>query len=389
MKTENIVILGGGFGGFRTALNLERSLRRDHRYRVILIDQNTFHLYTASLYEVATGELSPRCVLLPFHRCLVRKKIDFINATATELDPVKKIVKTSSGDRIPYWKLVFALGGDTEDFGIPGVAQYGLGIKSVTDAERIRQSLARCAVTKGKAVKVVVGGGGFAGVEVAGEITGYRGCPIEVTVIEAAPRILSGLPEIISKTVSQRLNLLGVKVTTSSPIKSVEPDRILLSTGREIFYDVLIWTAGVRGSRFLNPDVFPLDKKKALIVDRYLRVKGFEDIFVVGDNAATGVAWTASKAEADGRIAARNIIAQIHKKPLRAYRVFEPPFIIPVGRDWAIAKIGSMIFWGKPASILKDFVLFYYLMKIVPIWQAWKIWWRGEFEALEIKRSVS
>ena len=389
MDVKNIVILGGGFGGFRTALNLERSLRRDRRYRIILIDQNTFHLYTASLYEVATGELSPRCVLLPFHRCLDHKKIDFINATATELDPVKKIIKTSSGDQIPYWKLVFALGGDTEDFGIPGVTQFGLGIKSVTDAERIRQNLARCAVTKGQAVKVVVGGGGFAGVEVAGELTGYRGCPVEVTVIEAAPRILSGLPEIISKTVSQRLNLLGVKITTSSPIKEVGSDRILLATGREISYDVLIWTAGVRGSRFLNPNVFPLDKKKALVVDRYLRVKGFEDIFVVGDNAATGVAWTATKAEADGRIAARNIVAQVRKKPLRAYRVFEPPFIIPVGRNWAIAKVGSMIFWGRPASILKDLVLFNYLIKIVPIWKAWKIWWRGESEALEIKRPVS
>src|SRR3972149_2330366 len=389
MKTENIVILGGGFGGFRTALNLERSLRRDRRYRIILIDQNTFHLYTASLYEVATGELSPRCVLLPFHRCLDHKKIDFINAPATELDPVKKIIKTSSGDQIPYWKLVFALGGDTEDFGIPGVTQFGLGIKSVTDAERVRQNPARCAATKGQAVKVVVGGGGFAGVEVAGELTGYRGCPVEVTVIEAAPRILSGLPEIISKTVSQRLNLLGVKITTSSPIKEVGSDRILLATGREISYDVLIWTAGVRGSRFLNPNVFPLDKKKALVVDRDFRVKGFEDIFVVGDNAATGVAWTATKAEADGRIAARNIVAQVRKKPLRAYRVFEPPFIIPVGRNWAIAKVGSMIFWGRPASILKDLVLFNYLIKIVPIWKAWKIWWRGESEALEIKRPVS
>src|SRR3989304_6771143 len=175
MKKENNVILGGGFGGFRTALNLERSLRRDRRYRIILIDQNTFHLYTASLYEVATGELSPRCVLLPFHRCVAGKKIEFINATVTELDPVKKIVKTNSGDRIPYWKLVFAFGADTEDFGIPGVAHFGLGMKSVTDAEQIRQHLARCAVTRNQAIKVIVGGGGFTGIEVAGGLTGYRG----------------------------------------------------------------------------------------------------------------------------------------------------------------------------------------------------------------------
>uniref|UniRef100_A0A831Z0E5 FAD/NAD(P)-binding domain-containing protein n=1 Tax=candidate division WWE3 bacterium TaxID=2053526 RepID=A0A831Z0E5_UNCKA len=389
METKNIVILGGGFGGFRAALDLEKKLRRDPRYRIILLDQNTFHLYTASLYEVATGELSQRCVLLPFHHCLSGKKIEFINATVTELDPIKKIVKTNSGDRIPYWKLVFAFGADTEDFGIPGVAEYGLGVKSVADAERIRQHLAHCAVTKGRPIKVVVGGGGFTGIEIAGELTGYRGCPIEITVIEAAPRVLAGLPEIVSKTVAKRLNLLGVKVVVSSPIQEVKPDQIILATGREISYDVLIWTAGVRGSRFLDPNTFPLDKKKALVVDNYLRVKSFEDIFVAGDNAATGVAWTAVKAEADGKIAAHNIIAQVRRKKMKAYKKFEPPFIIPVGKGWAIAKIGTLIFWGKAASILKDFVLLYYLVTILPIWKALKVWWGGECEVLEIKRPVS
>lgn len=389
IKPKNIVILGGGFGGFRAAIDLERKLRRHPGYKVILIDQNTFHLYTASLYEVAIGELSSRCVLLPFHRCLSGKKIEFINATVTELDPVKKLIKTGSGDQIPYWKLVFAFGADTEDFGIPGVAQYGLGLKSVTDAEKTRQRLAHCSIIRNQPIKVIVGGGGFTGIEVAGELTNYRGCPIEITVVEAAPRILAGLPELVSKTVAQRLNLLGIKVATSSPIKEVKPDRITLATGREIPYDVLIWTAGVRGSRFLNPDVFPLDKKKALMVDRYLRVKGFKDIFVVGDNAATGVAWTATKAEVDGKTAAHNIVAEIRGKKMNPYRVFEPPFIIPVGRKWAIAKIGKIVFWGRPASILKDLVLLYYLSTILPIWRALKIWWGGECEVLEIKKPVA
>ena len=389
MEVKNIVILGGGFGGFRAALDLEKSLRRNQRYRIILIDQNTFHLYTASLYEVAIGELSSRCVLLPFHRCVSGKKIEFINATVTGIDPVKKIVKTGSGDKFPYWKLVFAFGADTEDFGIPGVAQYGLGLKSVTDAEKIRQHLAHCSVIRNQPIKVIVGGGGFTGIEIAGELTGYRGCPTEVTVVEAAPRILTGLPEIISKTVAKRLNLLGVKVVTSSPIKEARSDRIILASGREISYDVLIWTAGVRGSRFFDPNVFPLDKKKALVIDRHLRVKGFEDIFVVGDNAATGVAWTATKAEADGKIAADNIIAEIRGKGLKPYRVFEPPFIIPVGKKWAIAKVGPTIFWGRVALILKDFVLLYYLVTILPIGRALKVWWGGECEVLEIKKPTA
>lgn len=385
MGAKNIVVAGGGFGGFGTALNLEKKLRRDPSYRIVLIDQNTFHLYTASLYEVAIGELSSQCVLLPFHRSVKGRKIEFVNATITEIDPIKKLIKTASGDLISYWKMIFALGADTEDFGIPGVARYGLGLKSVTDAEKIRQRLAHGAATKNQPIKVIVGGGGFTGIEIAGELTGYRDFPIEVTVVEAAPRILAGLPELVSKTVTHRLNLLGVKIATSSPIKEAKPDRITLANGREMPYDVLIWTAGVRGSRLLDPNIFPLDKRKALIVDRYLRVQGFEDIFVIGDNAATGVAWTATKAEADGKIAAHNITAGIKGKKMESYRAFEPSFIIPVGKNWAIAKIGKIIFWGRAVALLKDLVRLSYLLKIMPFWAALPSWWRGEREVLEIR----
>jgi len=172
MVDKKIVILGGGFGGVRAALELERHLGKDKDYQILLVDQNTFHLYTPSLYEVATGELSSRCVLLPFHRIFRGKRIHFINARINHVDPVRKIVQTSSGEEISYWKLVFALGADTEDFGIPGVVEYAIGLKSITDAERIREGLAHCSVTRDKPIQVVIGGGGFTGVELAGELHG-------------------------------------------------------------------------------------------------------------------------------------------------------------------------------------------------------------------------
>lgn len=387
MPKKNIVILGGGVGGLRAALNLEKLLGRDQNYQIVLIDQNTFHLYTPSLYEVATGKLSSRSVLLPYHHCFRGKKIEFLNATVTNLDPVRKIVQTNAGDKIPYWKMVFALGSDTEDFGIPGVPKFGLGLKSVTDAERIRQSLARCAATKSGTIKVVVGGGGFTGVEIAGELTNYQGCPIEVTIVEAAPRILPGLPEEISKIAAKRLNLLGVKILTSSPIKKVMASTVALFQGRVLPYDILIWTAGVRGSRFLDPKVFPLDKKKALKVDQYLRVPGFEDIFAIGDSASTGIAWTATKAEEEGKIAAYNLAAAARGREMEEFKTFDPPFIIPIGKRWAIAKIGKLILRGRVASILKSLVLLNYLLTILPLWRAFAVWWRGEREVLEVHPS--
>ena len=385
---KNIVILGGGFGGIRAALNLEKRLGNKKDLKIILIDQNTYHLYTASLYEVASGELSSRCILLPYHKILKRKRIEFMNARVSKLDPRKKTIETSSGDKIPYWKMVFALGSDTEDFGVPGVSQYAIGLKSSTDAEKIYQHLMHCSVTKkGVPIKVIVGGGGFSGVETAGELTQHRKCPLQITVVEAAPKILPGMPDKVSKAVTRQLNFLGVKVITSSPIKEVKEDEVILANGHVLPYDLMIWTAGVRGSRFIDTKVFELDKKKALVVNKHLQVKGFNDIFAIGDAASTGVAWTATKAEEDAKVAAHNIIQLAHDgKNLRNYKVFEPPLIVPAGKRWAAAKIGKFILIGKISSILKDFVLLYYLLTILPPITAFRVWWGGECEVLEIKK---
>ncbi|MEX1061830.1 MAG: FAD-dependent oxidoreductase [Patescibacteria group bacterium] len=387
MAVKNIVVLGGGFGGLRTALNLEKKLGRNPDYQITLIDQNTFHLYTASLYEVASGELSARCVLVPYAKIFHGKKIKFLNATATKLDPKKKIIETSSGEKIPYHKLVLALGSDTEDFGIPGVAENAIGLKSSVDAEQIYQHLLRCAVNKGAPIKVVVGGGGFTGVEVAGELTEHRKCPLAITIVEAAPRLLPGMPDKISQEVAKQLNFLGVRILTSSPIKEVKKQEVILVNGKRIPADLTIWTAGVRGSRFLNPEIFPLDKKKALLIDKNLRVKGFKDIFAVGDSASTGVGWTATKAEEDGRVVAHNIaeILQSAKPRLKPYKVFDPPLIVPAGKKWAIAKVGSFIASGPLAVALKKLVLLYYLVTILPLDKALKAWWSGESEVLQMR----
>lgn len=382
MEAKNIVILGGGFGGLRAALDLEHTIGRDPHYQIALIDQNTFQLYTSTLYEVASGEMTHRGILLPFYQLLKGKRIKFLNTRTIGIDPKGKIVVTDSGDKIPYEKLVFALGSDTEDFGIPGVAKYAIALKSVTDAERIRDKIHRCSILEKKPIKVVVGGGGFTGVEVAGELAGYRFCPLEITVIEGTPRLLSGMPQVVSDQVAKHLNFLGVKVQTESPISKVGEKEIILKSGRTIPFNILIWTAGVRGSRFLDPQLFPIDKKKALVVDEYLKVKGQNDIFALGDLASTGTAWTASKAEAEGKLIAVNIAAQLKGKPLKKSRPFEPPFIIPVGKNWAIAKIGRFIFWGILASMLKGLVLLYYLAGITPLSTAISIWWKGESELL-------
>ena len=387
MAVKNIVILGGGFGGLRAALNLEKKLGRNPAYQIIIIDQNTFHLYTASLYEVASGELSPRCVLIPYSKIFQGKKIKFLNATAIKLDPKNKIIETSSGEKIPYWKMVLALGSDTEDFGIKGVGKNAIGLKSSSDAENIYQNLLRCAVTKGAPIKVVVGGGGFTGVEVAGELTQHRKCPLAITVVEAAPRLLPGMPGRISKEVAKKLNFLGVRVLTSSPIKEVSKQEVILVSGKRIPADLTVWTAGVRGSRLLNPEMFMLDKRKSLVVDKNLRVKEFKDIFAVGDLASTGVAWTATKAEEDGKVVAHNIaeIARSEKPNLKNYKVFEPPLIVPAGKKWAIAKVGKIIASGPLAVVLKNFVLLYYLVTILPLSKAIGAWWNGESEVLQLR----
>lgn len=397
---KNIVILGGGFGGVKCALVLEKLVRHKiSGYNIILIDQNSYHLYTPALYEIssalkddAKAVALKKAISIPYEEITKNKNIKFLQNKITAIENKKIIFE--DGNALDYEYAVVALGSETNYFGIRGLEEKSLPLKTLNDAIRIRNRIEKIfSSPKFKKIKIVIGGGGLTGVELASELINYikKLCKkykrdrktVKLTIIEAAPSILSSFPKSVQRLAAKRLNKMRVRIKTNNFITEVSEKNILTKEGEKIKFQILIWTGGVISCQVAKKCELETTEKGAVKIGEYLECQN--NIFAIGDvscaiNPKTGkpVPWTIPQARHQANIAAKNIINDILNKPKTKYRPKNYPFIIPIRGKWAIAYLNWFIiiegFWGW---VLKQLVELRYLLGIVKPSLAFKIWLRG------------
>lgn len=411
---KNIVILGGGFAGLQAALRLGRAVRRlglGGKYSVILVDKRPFHLFTPLLYEVATtSEESANTktlsslVAYPLKTLLERSGAEFRLDEVLHLDIGARIVHMKNG-KLPYEYLVIALGGETSYFNIPGLETHGLPLKTLEDALAIRERLAPRVGPKRGLTRVVIGGAGSTGVELASEIREWscehqhaNTCHIHVTLIEASPTILSTLDPRVCAKAERRLKRLGVQILTEERIARLDIHDVHLESGEKIPYDVFVWSGGVRAVSLSRGLPMKREGKGRIEVHEAmecipespdLRVAG--NIYAVGDIAClydpkTGAPspWMARPAMMGARCAAANIMERIkftegmiREIKTHTYRVPDYPYIVPVGGKYVVAKIGPFVISGFFAWAFKGIVELNYLLSIMPLFRALTLWFHG------------
>ena len=402
-----VVILGGGFGGVRVALDLAKRRAAN----IVLIDRNSYHSLPTHYYEVATAfepehknesrmdrskifhELI-RSAAIPLEDIFGRfDAVKLVRGEVSRVDPKTRRVILEGGRVFSYDYLVIALGSATNYFGISHLEDNSLGLKTVMEAANVRNRIDELFLQtpKHKKVRVVVGGGGFTGVELAAELVGYmnklaqiHACPHghwECVIVEAGPTVLGVSPEPIRRMAQRRLQRLGVTVLCDSPIVDVWPNLIHIGKEKRPFpFDLLVWTAGVKGA--CTGDIIEgalLDKKHCVNVTDTLHVGSYADIFTVGDVAGTldpktraPMPMTAQKAIHEAKYVARAII-KLSKNPKTVLRPYFPKYssyIIPLGGKFALldtplAKTSGFFVWA-----LKYVVLLRYLKSILPIRRA-------------------
>ena len=248
---QNIVIIGAGFGGLRTAVLLAKKIKNRKltgRYNVILIDRNKHQTYTPLLYEAATvskdsanySEIK-KLVVYSIDNEVV--KIDLINGDIH----CQSFAVTQEELKFDY--LVLASGSEVNYFNIPGLAENSLTLKTFIDALKIRDKVLDLTAEK-KDVRILIGGGGSSGVELAGELKKWLP-KLSVTIVEAAPTILSGLDVQVINKVEKRLKDLGVEIITNEKITQVQKNKVLTER-KELLFDALIWCGGVKPSRLVS-----------------------------------------------------------------------------------------------------------------------------------------
>lgn len=316
-----ILILGAGYAGLAFACEFLR--RPAAGVEVTLVDRNPYHTLLTETHTVAAGSRRKGSVAVPL-ALLTRRfpALRLVTAAITGADAKAQVVHTTAGP-LRYDSLIFALGGADPDYGIPGVREHALTLRGLDDALRIRAALA--ALPPGAGVVVV--GGGLTGVELAAEMAwNGRGKGHPITLVEAAPVLLPGLPPALQHRALHRLKGLGVEVRTGNPVQTVRSGEVVLASGGAVPFGLLIWAAGVRGHPLLGALDIALGRDGRAQVDEHLR-SSRPDIYVVGDSAAFAPAPgapalppSAQLAGQMGQAAARDLAARLSGRPGIAFR---------------------------------------------------------------------
>lgn len=400
MDQKTIVVAGAGFGGLTAAVRLESSLRRHPEWRVVLIDRHPYHLFTPALYEVSAiprGEALlaslKTALAIPIREIIAGRRMTFVQGRIAAIDVSLRRVSLEDTRAISYDILVLALGSETNYFDITGLEEHACPIKTFDDAVKIRNRIEDLAAEK-PALRVVVGGAGPTGVELAGEFSNFlcrlgerlgigRACETEIVLIEAAENILPGFDAWAVRRARERLEKLGVTIQTKTRITAVTPAEIQCQNAPAVRYDLLIWTGGVAGNPFYQTLGLPLSNKKTLAVNEFLEV--LPNVFAVGDGAGfidpgTGalLPWNIPVAEASGRRVAQNIVRRVRGLPPKPFRPLRRyPYILAVSRKYAIADLVFVRLSGLAGWIAKILVELRYLLSILPPARALGRWRRN------------
>ncbi|HEY2867788.1 MAG TPA: NAD(P)/FAD-dependent oxidoreductase [Pyrinomonadaceae bacterium] len=363
-----IVIIGGGFGGLWAAFAF-----KNKPVDVTVIDRKNHHVFQPLLYQVATAVLSPGEIAQPIRRILHNaKNIEVILGEAVDFDTDAKAVFLGDGSRVSYDYLIVAGGARHSYFGHDNWEAAAPGLKTVEDAlEMRRRILLAFELSEREAyldkkiepLTFVVVGGGPTGVELAGAIGDIARQALKqdfkvidttnsrVILFEGADRILGTYPASLSASAKRQLESIGVEVRLNSFVTDIESGRV--KVGDEwIDCDVVLWATGVAASPLGKQLGVATDKAGRVFVNPDLSIPNAKNVFVIGDMASLKmengepVPGVGGAAEQMGTRAAKNILADIAKKPRVNFSYWDKGTMATIGRSKAIADIRGWKFSG-------------------------------------------
>jgi NADH dehydrogenase len=404
MALHRLVIVGGGAGGLELATRLGDTLGRRGRAEVTLIDRSRTHVWKPKLHEIAAGSMDMGShevdYLAQSHWHHFRYRV----GAMTGLDRARREVlvapfvddeglQVTPERAIGYDTLVLAVGSQSNDFGTPGVAEHALKLETAVDASRFHARVVNACIRahaqgtplRPEQLHVAIIGAGATGVELAAELhrttremVAYgldrvdADKDIQVSVIEAAPRVLPALPERLSLATEKLLKDLGVAVHTNAKVAAVQAGAVRLADGRVLPAELIVWAAGVKAADFLK-DIGGLETNRIhqLVVRPTLQTTRDDDVFAMGDCAACPWpeankgqgGWVPPRAQAAHQ-QANHMLAQIRRRlagqPLKDYRYRDFGSLVSLGEYSTVGNMmggligGSLMIEGLFARLMYE-----------------------------------
>jgi NADH dehydrogenase len=377
MAMPKVVILGAGFGGLTAARALSKHAE------VVLIDRHNFQTFLPLLYQVSTAGLAADHVAYPIRGALRKTNVQFRMGTPDKLNAATSELILADGQVIKYDHLVIAMGSTTADFGIAGVKENALGMKTVGEALTIRSEVMRsyeemCRQGNQDKLDIAIVGGGPTGVEMAGAFAELVRGPlrsdyadaanrVRVSIIEAGPRLVPSFSESLSAKTQKDLEKLGVTVLTDTSVKEVLPDSILTLDGKSIPANTTVWAAGVKGVPAMDLLHLPITRGR-IDVESTLQVTGYENVWAIGDIAGVvgsngnSLPMVAPVAMQQGRFLAKQIQSLAAAKPLENFKYKDKGSMATIGRHKAIVEVKGIRISGPIAWLAWLWLHLFYIL---------------------------
>jgi NADH dehydrogenase len=409
IQLKRILILGGGFGGIEVLRQLQKAFQDDVDVDITLVSRDNFFLFTPMLPEVSSGMIETRHILTPVRTFCNRAKfyeadVDAIDLKNKHVVIAHAIGKQTRSHTLEYDYLVLALGGKTNFFGMTEAANNALTIKSIGDAIVLRNhiiSMLEQADIEHEDIKLrkslmtfVIVGGGFSGVEAAGELNDFVRESIDhfyhnldridarVILVNSGDRILPEVTEDLAQFALQHLRKNGVEVILNTRLIGATQDMVKLNNDSLISCNTLIWAGGVLPDKLIGSLPCDHDKSGRIVANKYLEIDGYENsAFVVGDCACvtdphTGSPYppTAQHALRQAKVATKNIIFAINGKPGDRKIIF----------DYKTKGVMALI--GKRNGVG---ILLGHKVHGFTAWWLWRLYYLGNLPTTEKKLRVT
>ncbi len=385
INKKRLVILGSGFGAFSCLTEAD-----SRHYDISVVSPRNHFLFTPLLPSTTVGTIEFRSIIEPIRNI---DHISFYQSYCIRIDTERKKVHcrdtdTSTEFELNYDLLVIAVGEVTNTYNIPGVEEYAYFLKEVSDARRIRVKVIDCFENaslpsqspeqSSKFLHFVVCGGGPTGVEFAAELNDFieedvqkkykeLAPQIELILIEAGEKILSGFDEKLSEYTLKVFRRENITVKTNSFITEVTDKYILTNDGSRLEYGLLVWATGNTASELVRNCKLPKSKRQKLLVDSNFKVKGYDDLYAIGDCSESEVTIypvTAQVAQQQGKYIGKSLNKLAKGQKVKPFSFRDLGMLAYIGNRKALADLPKYKGTGFTAFLFWRSV---YLTKLVSL----------------------
>ncbi len=373
---QNIVIIGGGFGGLETALTLKNLVPSSAR--ITLVDRGEYHAFIPSIHNVVSGEVSARDIQIPLALVLGLAGIEFVRDEVISADVRgKKVVMPSR--ELDYDYLLLSTGGENHFYDVKGAETFSHRFRSPEDAERIHADLCSLLEDRNQLCSLIIAGGGPEGVEVAGELLdviqgrGYshdlREERISLQLIHGQDNLLPGFPLKAQEFAREYLLQKGASILTGHRIVEVQQNSVTLDSGMKYDMSMLIWTGGIKPAGLIQELPLTKDPKGWLKVTDRLHSPDDDAVYAVGDivsiyfnDQPLALTRLAYHALDQALTAAMNINSHLRGRKQIGYVPQDGPQLVSLGKEMGIYTRKDMVLSGQWVVLLKKMVQARHLM---------------------------